>query len=96
MRTAASVWLGIGFEAWRLGLESSAVVGLRTLKIVQGGARGSAEAEQMVQEKIAAGVALQAMALRGGLGATPASAVSRTLSHYRRKVSANRRRLVKG
>jgi len=96
MRTAKNPWIGIGFDTWRLGLEASTVVGLRTLKIAQGGAKGSAEAELMVREKIAAAIALQAMALRGGLGATPASAAARTLTHYRRKVSANRRRLAKG
>jgi hypothetical protein len=96
VRAKANPWIGIGLDAWRLGLEATAVVGLRTLKIAQGGAPGSAEAELMVREKIAAGIALQAMALRGGLGSTPASACARTLTHYRRKVNANRRRLIKG
>lgn len=95
-RSRVSPWFGIGFDAWRLGLEASAVVGLRTLKIAQGGARGAAEAELMVREKLEAGVALQSMALSGGLGPTAASASARTLAHYRRKVSANRRRLAKG
>ena len=83
-------------DAWRLGLEASTVIGLRTLKIAQGGAAGEAEAERMVREKMEAGLALQALALTGGLGASPASASSRTLAHYKRKVSANRRRLIKG
>ena len=99
-RSRANPWFGpwarIGFDAARLGLEASAVAGLRTLRIAQGGARGAAEAEVMVREKIEAGLALQAAALRGGLGLTPASASARTLAHYRRRVSANRRRLAKG
>jgi hypothetical protein len=95
-RARANPWIGIGFDAWRLGLEASAVIGLRTLKIAQGGAGGAAEAELMVREKLAAGAALGVMALSGGLGTTPASASVRTLAHYRRKVSANRRRLAKG
>jgi hypothetical protein len=33
--------------------------------------------------------------LKDGLGASPASASARTLAHYQRKVSANRRRLTK-
>jgi hypothetical protein len=49
----------------------------------------------MVSEKIAAAGALGAMALSGRLGATPAGASARTLAHYQRKVSANRRRLAK-
>ena len=95
-RSRANPWVGIGLDAWRLGLEASAVVGLRTLKLAQGGATAAAEAELMVREKLAAGVELQALALRGGLGLSPASASTRTLAHYRRKVLANRRRLAKG
>lgn len=95
-RTRNNPWIGIGLDAWRLGMEASAVIGLRTLKIAQGGAAGQAEAERMVGEKIEAGLALQALAATGGLGATPASASARTLAHYRRKVRANRRRLSKG
>ena len=95
-RSRSNPWIGIGFDAWRLGLEASAVVGLRTFKIAQGGARGAAEAELMVREKLEAGAALSALAMRGGLGTSPASASARTLAHYRRKVSANRRRLAKG
>lgn len=95
-RTRGNPWIGIGFDAWRLGWEASTVIGLRTLKIAQGGERGRAEAELMVQEKVEAGLALQAKALSGGLGASPASASARTLAHFQRKVSANRRRLTKG
>ncbi|MGH6963683.1 MAG: hypothetical protein ACREE0_04310 [Phenylobacterium sp.] len=95
-RARANPWIGIGFDAWRLGLEASTVIGLRTMKIAQGGAAGEAEAQRMVQEKIDAGLALQALALTGGLGMNPATASARTLAHYRRKVSANRRRLMKG
>jgi hypothetical protein len=46
----------------------------------------------MVSEKIEAGLALQALALNGGLGLTPHSAAIRTIAHYGRKVRANRRR----
>jgi hypothetical protein len=71
-------------------------MGLRALKIAQGGAAGQAEAERMVSEKVDAAMALQVRALTGGLGATPASATARTIAHYRRRVKANRRRLNKG
>ena len=95
-RSRANPWLGVGWDAWRLGMEASTVVGLRTLKIAQGGAAGQAEAERMVSEKLKAGLELQTLALTGGLGATAASASARTLAHYRRRVNANRRRLSKG
>jgi hypothetical protein len=94
-RTRVAPWVGIGLDTGRLGWEASTVIGLRTLTIAQGGARGREEAERMVREKVAAGLALQAKAWSGGLGATPASATARTLAHFQRKVSANRRRLSK-
>jgi len=95
-RSRTNPWIGIGLDAWRLGLEASTVVGLRTLRIAQGGEAGRLEAERMVSEKVEAGFALQALAMRGGLGLTPAAASARTLAHYRRKVSANRRRPTRG
>ena len=95
-RKRGNPWIGIGFDAWRLSWEAAAVIGLRTFKIAQGGERARAEADLMVQEKLAAGLALQTRAMSGGLGATPAAVSARTLAHYQRKVSANRRRLAKG
>ena len=96
MRSRSNPWIGITLDAWRLGVETSAVVGLRTLRIAQGGEAGRVEAERMVTEKLEAALALQALALTGGLGATPASASRKALAHYRRKVRANRRRLAGG
>jgi ABC-type sugar transport system substrate-binding protein len=74
-------------------MEASAVIGLRTMKIALGGAAAEAEARRMIAEKIDAGVALQTLALTGRLGVTPHHAAAKTLSHLRRKVRANRRRL---
>ena len=95
-RRRGNPWFGIGVDAWSLGLEASAVMGLRALKIAQGGPGSQAEAERMVAEKVEAAMALQVRALTGGLGGTPASVSARTLAHYRRKVRANRRRLSRG
>lgn len=88
-------WVGIGFDAWRLGIEASGVIAQRTLKLSTGGASARAEALRMVSEKVDAGVALQRLALTGGLGVTPAATAARTLAHYRRKVRANSRRHAK-
>ena len=95
-RRRRNPWFGIGMDAWSLGLEASAVMGLRALKIAQGGAGGRAETQRMVSEKVEAAATLQVQALTGGLGGTPASVSARTIAHYRRKVNANRRRLSKG
>ena len=89
-------WIGLGLDAWMLGLEASSVIGLRTLKLAAGGADAHNEATRMVQEKIEAGLAWQTKAMSGGLGLTPASATAGTLTHFRRKVRANQRRLSRG
>jgi hypothetical protein len=94
--TQKNPWLRAGIAAWTLGIEASTVIALRTMKIAAGGEAGDSEARRMVAEKIEAGLDLQTKALTGGLGYTPASAANRTLAHYRRKVRANRRRLIKG
>ncbi len=76
-------------------MEASTVIGLRTMKIGAGGAAGEAEARRMVREKIDAALALQTLAMTGGLGLSVHAASAKTLAHYRRKVRANRRRLSK-
>jgi hypothetical protein len=89
-------WPRLGWNAWALGIEASSVIGLRTLKIAAGGAAGAAESRRMVAEKIDTALALQTLALTGGLGSTHHGAAARTIAHYRRKVRANQRRLAKG
>src|ERR1700743_261094 len=69
-RRRGNPWFGIGFDAWTLGLEASAVIGLRAMKIAQGGAASQAEAERMVSEKVQAALDLQLSALTGGLRLT--------------------------
>ena len=86
-------WLRIGFDAWALAFEASTVVYLRALRIATGGTAATRETQRMVGEKIEAGIALQTRALTGGLGPTMHGAVAKSLTHYRRKVRANRRRL---
>lgn len=85
-------WLHVGLDAWLLTIEASSVIALRMLKAATGG--GGAEMSRMVSEKVEAGLALQAKAMTGGLGSTPHGAASKVISHYRRKVKANRRRLA--
>lgn len=93
MRT--NPWFRIGMDAWLLSVEASSVVALRMLKAVTGDASAVAEASRMVNEKIETGLALQAKAMSGGLGVTMHGAASKVITHYRRKVRANRRRLSK-
>ena len=88
-------WYAAGWDMWRLGIEASTVIALRSWKMAAGGSAAEAEAKRMVTEKIKTGLALQAMAAAGGLGFTAPGAVKKTVAHYRRKVRANKRRLSK-
>jgi hypothetical protein len=89
-------WFGLGLDAWALGVESAAVIGLRTLRLAAGGAAARAEALRMVQEKVGAGLDLQARAMTGALGLSPSRAAAQTVRHYRRRVRSNLRRLRNG
>jgi hypothetical protein len=86
----------LGLDAWSLGLEASAVVALRTMKLAAGGQAALDESRRMVAEKVAAAADLQAKAMTGALGGTLPAAMSGAVRHYRRRVRANRRRLTGG
>lgn len=93
---ARNRWLRLGLNTLALGMEASQVIALRTLKILSGGSAGQAEARRMMDEKMQSGLDLQSAALTGWLGQTAHGAAGKVVSHYRRKVGANRRRLTKG
>lgn len=95
MPRSRNPWLRLGQDACLLGAEAATVVTLRSIKIAAGGAAAEAEARRMVFEKLEAARALQVMAMRGALGFTASTALSKSLKHYRRKVRANWRRLSK-
>ncbi len=92
---ALGAWFRAGMDFWSLGLESSAVIGLRIAKISAGGDAGSKEAMLMVAEKMQSTADLAADLMTGRLGATPLSGTTGVVRHYRRKVAANRRRLTR-
>lgn len=95
MRRSKS-WINHGFNMWSLGAEAATVIVLRSMKIAAGGAAAQLESQRMVQEKIAAAVEVQMKAMTGTLGFSSQTAATRTVAHYRRKVRANRKRLLKG
>jgi hypothetical protein len=53
-------WVRVGLDAWLLGFEASSVIGLRILKIADGGAAAEAETRLMFREKLEAGWTIQA------------------------------------
>lgn len=87
--------LSIAFDSWAMGIQASAVIGLRAVRIAAGGAEAAAEAQLMVTEKIDAAMELQWLAATGALGTDFERAAARSLRHVSRKVRANRRRLGK-
>lgn len=88
-------WMEIGAATAMLGLESADVVSLRIAGAAAGGPKAADEAWRMWSEKIIALAELQTRFFTGSLGSTPAGAAKATLTHYQRKVAANRRRLEK-
>ncbi len=86
-------WATLGFDTWALAVEAQGVISSRLERISRGDAGALFESQLMVTEKIASSAALMAMAMTGGLGTTPYSSARRTVSHYRKAVDKNRRRL---
>jgi hypothetical protein len=95
MARTRNPWTRLGFNAAVLGMEAAQVMSLRMTKLASGGPAAGAEARRMVSEKVEAASAWQALAMTGALGFTAPQVASRTLTHYRRKVRQNRRRLLR-
>ena len=90
--SAASIY----FDLFRLACESSVVVSLRMMTLAAGGTKAANEAQLMTVEKMQAAAAVMlesASALAGGMSAETIG--RRAIAHYRRKVVANRRRLLR-
>ena len=87
-------WLALSAQTAMLGWEAQNVIALRLMRIAGGGARGQAEAQRMMTEKVAAAVeahaVLTASAIEGG---ADHRAGKKMLEVYGKRVRANRRRL---
>ena len=88
-------WIAIAASSAALSYESAAVISLRLAQAGSGSSKAAAEAWRMYSEKVVALLELQTLFLTGALGLTPEHAAKRTLRHYRGKVAANRRRLLR-
>ena len=92
-KSSAKTWPELAIEGWVLGAEMSAVIWLRSLRMMTGGRLATREAERMVGEKIAAAMGLVPAIMAGGIGQSAEEATGRAMAHYRKPVLANRRRL---
>jgi hypothetical protein len=82
-------WMKLALDTSMLALEAQQVIGLRLMKLALGGPMATREANRMVAEKV---IALGESAAKVATGSTTRSVVK----GYRKKVRANRRRLIKG
>ena len=93
--TRSPPWLSLSLSAWQMSFEAQQVIALRMAKIALGGDAAVKETALMISEKTEATLAIQsemALALMSGTGHL---APSRAVTHYRRKIRANRRRLTR-
>jgi hypothetical protein len=86
----------IYFDLFRLGCESSMVVGLRMMTLAAGGTKAMSEAHLMTVEKLQAASFVTVDGLFGLAGGRSAESIGRSaIAHYQRKVVANRKRLLR-
>jgi hypothetical protein len=78
--------VSLGYEALMLVFEANRVIGLRLMKIAQGGVEAGREVRLMVQEKVDAAAEAQVTLMGGG-------DVEAVLIGYRRRVAMNAKRL---
>lgn len=88
-------WFHLSIDAWTLAAEAAIVAGIRVGRMSLGGPSAGDEARLMVGEKLDAALQVQAHLLGAAFSLTPVAATDWTLRHYRRKVRANRRRLMR-
>ena len=93
IKTPTKTWPELMVEGWLLGAEMSAVIWMRSLRMMTGGALAQREAQRMVTEKMTAGMTLLPAIMAGGVNQSAEEATSRAIAHYRTPVRANRRRL---
>lgn len=86
----------LSISAMQLGLEAQQVIGLRIAKAALGGPAADKEAALMVSEKTEAALQAQTLFATSWMTGSGRLATARALTLYRRKVRANRRRLLKG
>lgn len=93
MRNPTADWMKLAHDSYWLWAESLMVMGMRTGDMMS--SRGSErENALMVSEKVKAAAEVGMMIATAGL-ASPEKTAGKAVKHYRRKVSANRRRLAR-
>ncbi len=92
-KTPTKSWPELAIEGWLLGAEISAVIWMRSVRMMTGGKLAGREAERMVSEKVTAAMTLVPAIMAGGVGQSAEEVTGRAIAHYRAPVRANRKRL---
>lgn len=88
--------VALWFELAMLAVEAQQVMALRMMRLGLGGAAADAEARRAVSEKATAAASAGLAAAVGLAAGSSGTAVARqAVRGYRRRVGANRRRLIK-
>ncbi len=95
MPDAYTAWNRAGYDAMMLGYEAWTVIALRTMRAATGHADTERETRRMVDEKWDAAFGLPFALWSNLFDMTPLAMTNRTLSHYGKRVRANRRRLTR-
>ncbi len=82
----------MAFQSTMLAIESQQVIAMRLTKFALGGPDVQREAELMITEKLQSAAETTHMLMMAALGGDSTGA-HKVVKHYRRKVSANVRRL---
>jgi hypothetical protein len=82
-------------DAAMLAFESQEVIGLRLMKLAQGGTAANTEVRQMVEEKICAMTKATSMMTAASMQGRPDQGAEDVVKMLRQKVRANRVRLTK-
>lgn len=91
--TIAAATAELMSESWLLALDSAAVIWLRLGRLAALDAAALAEGELMMAEKAVAAVEHSWQLMTGGFGLAPHQVARRSVTFYRDRVRANRRRL---
>ena len=86
--------LALSRDIFSLGMEMSAVIGLRMLQIATNDPKAQAEAQLMITEKMMALTTVQTRYVIDVMTGQAHNAPARTVAFYRKKVRANRKRLT--
>lgn len=90
-RNSTTDWFKLANDSYWLWADSMMVIGLRTSDMMTG--RGSdRENRLMVSEKLKAGAEVATLIATSGL-VSPEKSAQKAVTHYRKRVSANRKRL---